>query len=172
MKKVLAVVAVIAVVCVAGAAFAQPRSRENNRPVPPMPQQFQQAQQGRDAMSSPSFRPQDCPCGRFDRKPGRLGLMPDMPEEIRAKVVEAAKLRVDLEAALSIRPIDKAKALEVFTKIQNVEKEIEAWKFAKKLDMMEKAGAQREALRKPRAPRPEAPKPEAPAPAPEPQPEA
>lgn len=85
---------------------------------------------------------------------------PDMPEEIRAKAVEAAKLRIDLEAALSTRPVDKAKALEIFAKVQQAENEIEAWKFSKRIDMMEAFRTQRELNRK----KFDAPKPEAPAP--------
>ena len=88
---------------------------------------------------------------------------PDMPEEIRAKVVEAAKLKIDLEAALATKPVDKAKAMEIFGKIQQTENEVEVWKFGKKIDMMEAFRTQQELNRK----MPPAPKPEAPAPAPE-----
>ena len=88
---------------------------------------------------------------------------PDMPDEIRAKVVEAKKLHIDLEAALSTRPVDKAKALEVFAKVQQAENEIETWKFGKRLDMMEAFRTQQELNRK----NFNAPKPEATEPAPE-----
>ena len=104
--------------------------------------------------------------GRGPRGPRGMMFAPDMPEEIKAKAVEAAKLHVDLEAALSAKPVDKAKALEVFTQIQKAEQEIEAWKFAKRIERMEAFRTQQELNRKAAlekdAP---APKPEAPAPA-------
>ncbi len=109
------------------------------------------------------FDPEDMPC-RFEghgRGHGRMMFTPDMPEEIRAKAVEAAKLRIDLEAALSTKPIDKAKALEIFAKVQQAENEIDAWKFSKRLDMMEAFKTQMELNRKNfNAPKPEAPAPE------------
>ena len=81
-----------------------------------------------------------------------------MPEDIKAKAVEVAKLRIDLDAALSQKPIDKAKALEVFTQIQKAEQEIEAWKFGKRIEQIEAFRKQQEINRNvPPAP---APKPE------------
>ena len=107
----------------------------------------------------------DMPCRFGGRKGGRMMFTPDMPDEIRAKVVEAAKLHIDLDAVLSAKQIDKAKALEVFGKIQQAENEIETWKFSKRLEMMEAFRTQQELNRKNfNAPKPEAP---APAPAPE-----
>ncbi len=123
MKKVLAVVAVIAVVCVAGTALAQPRAREEGRRVPT------QMMPGQPQPMNPQFGGEGCRCGRdIDRRqgngrmnfspngmPGDFGgrghkgkfgemmFAPDMPDEIKAKVVEAAKLRIDLKAALSKR---------------------------------------------------------------------
>ena len=88
---------------------------------------------------------------------------PDMPEDVKAKVVEAAKLRIDLDAALSAKNIDKAKAMEIFAAIQKAEDEVEAWKFSKRIEMIEAFRTQRE-LNSKKFP---APKPEAPAPEPE-----
>ena len=87
---------------------------------------------------------------------------PDMPEEIRAKAVEAAKLRIDLEAVFAAKPIDKAKAMEIFGKIQQTENEVKMWKFGKRLEMMEAFRNQRELNSNvPPAPKaPEAPAPE------------
>ena len=193
MKKVLAVVAVVCVVFAAGAALAQPRTGNDGRRVPPqMTKEFNGEKGHIDQRKAPQFpgesfdrgmvRGRMNPAmferrepGRDDRMPcrfdgqgrGRRGMMfaPDMPEEIRAKVVEAKKLHIDLEAALSTKPIDKAKALEVFTRIQQVENDVEAWKFGKRLEMMEAFRTQQELNRKNfNAPKPEAP---APAPAPE-----
>ena len=178
MKKVLAVVAVIAVVCVAGTALAQPRAREEGRRVPT------QMMPGQPQPMNPQFGGEGCRCGRdIDRRqgngrmnfspngmPGDFGgrghkgkfgemmFAPDMPDEIKAKVVEAAKLRIDLKAALSQKPVDKAKALEVFTKIQKAEQDIETWKFSKYLENMEAFRTQLELNRKvppARMPKPE-----------------
>ena len=181
MKKILAVVAVLCVVCVAGSAFAQqegqPKKRLDQRMMPRFAQSMPAQQPGQ-------FRP--CRCGEargaefdgrgprgaeFDGRGPRehrgLQFAPDMPEEIKAKVVEAAKLHIDLDAALSAKPIDKAKALEVFGQLQKTEQEIEAWKFAKKIEMIEAFRAKKvhPALREPKpAPKAPAPVPEAPAP--------
>ena len=76
-------------------------------------------------------------CG-FDGRGFRGNFTPDMPKEIREKAVELAKLRVDLEEAMTSNPINKAKALETFKKIQLIENEIDTWKFEKRLDFMEK----------------------------------
>ena len=88
---------------------------------------------------------------------------PDMPEDVKAKSVEAAKLHIDLQAALSAKPIDKAKAMEIFAAIQKAENEVEMWKFGKRIEQIEAFRTQRE-LNSKQLP---APKPEAPAPAPE-----
>lgn len=104
--------------------------------------------------------------GDFEGRGRRGGMMfaPDMPEEIKAKVVEAKKLHIDLEAALSAKPIDKAKALEIFGQIQKAEQEIKAWKFSKKLERMEAFRTQQELNRKKfTEQKTEAPVPEAPA---------
>lgn len=167
MKKVLAVIAVVAVVCAAGAACAQGNARGNNRPMvnrPMMPmmqgQQFQPRGQF-DGEDMGGF------CGR-GRGHGRMMFAPDMPEEIRAKAVEAAKLRIDLEAEMSAKTIDKAKAMEIFAKVQKAENEIDTWKFGKRLEMMEAFRTQRELNRKVPPARRMQPAPEAPeAPAPE-----
>ena len=191
MKKILAVAAVVCVVCVAGAAFAQQpgqaKKRLDQRRGPQFAQQMPQpGQQGQRQPEMRMFQPgqqgqpgqfRPCDCGRFEERGprgpefegrGPRGMMfaPDMPEEIKAKAVEAAKLHVDLEAALSAKPIDKAKALEVFTQIQKAEQEIEAWKFAKRIERIEAFRTQQELNRKAAAAK-DAPKPETPAPAPE-----
>ena len=170
MKKVIALVAVIAVVCVAGAAFAQGQQKPRIDPKP-------QAQ----------FAPRDnfapCSCGKDGSRPGdfrrddphgRPDFTPDMPKEIRAKAVELAKLRIDLEEALTSRPVNKMKALDVNAKILELEKQIEAWRFAQRLDAMEKANIQRELNKRMTRPAPKlpTPAPKMPAPAPKAEPEA
>ena len=157
MKKVLAVVCVVCVVCAAGAALAQPRSRGENRPVPPQLQKEFTGEQGHLDLrrpeqrfsSSEEFR--GCPRmqqGRFEgrRHGGDKGMMftPDMPEEIRAKAVDAEKLRIDLRAAFAKKPLDKAEILDLFAKIQKAENEVEAWKFAQRVDRFEEFQKQQE----------------------------
>ena len=60
-----------------------------------------------------------------------------MPPEIREKAAELAKLRVDLEEALTSKPVNKAKALDVHAKMQKLENEIDTWRFEQKLEHME-----------------------------------
>ncbi len=166
MKKVLAVIAVVAVVCVAGAAFAQTRGHEQARRMPPQLQKEFSGERGHLDQRMPGQRfgrAEDCDgnrefCGRGHRS-GRLGIAPDMPEEIRAKAVEAAKLRIDLEAVLSAKPLDKEKAMEVFSKIQQAENEVRMWRFSKRLERMEAFMTQRE-LNRNVPPATQAPKPE------------
>lgn len=183
MKKVLAVIAVVAVVCAAGAALAQPRGHDDARRMPPQLQKSFTGEQGHiDQRQAPKF-PGDpnfagrdpagmnaapfeergrefCGMGR-GRGHGRLDFAPDMPEEIRAKAVEAAKLRIDLEAVFSAKTLDKAKAMEIFSKIQQAENEVRTWRFSKRLERMEAFRTQRE-LNRNVPPAPPAPKPETP----------
>ena len=62
---------------------------------------------------------------------------PDMPQEIRDKAAELAKLRIDLEEAMTSRPVNKEKALEVHAEMQKVKQEIETWRFTKRLERIE-----------------------------------
>lgn len=172
MRKVLAVIAVVAVVCVAGAAFAQTRGHDQARRMPPQLQKEFSGERGLIDQRMPGQRfgrPEDCDGGREfcgmgrGHRNGRLEFAPDMPEEIRAKAVEAAKLRIDLKAALSEKTLDKAKAMEIFAKIQQAENEVRTWRFSKRLERMEAFRTQRE-LNRNVPPAPPAPKGEAPAP--------
>ena len=161
MKKIIAVVSLICVVCVAGTALAQPKGlenldRRNFQPQQQMQRDFQCRCECRRDFDRRNFD------GKFDAKPP-MRFSPNMPKEIKAKAVELAKLRIDLEAALSENPVNKTAALEAFEKIQKLEKEIELWKFEQKLNRMEEFKKQRELNRKmPPAPKAPAPAPEAP----------
>ena len=157
MKKVLAVVCVVCVMCVAGSALAQPKPRGNQ------PQNVQQQMMSphRDFQErGPRFQnvSDDFRGHHGDFRPGFDGrqcgfegrghkgstFTPDMPKEIREKSAELAKLRIDLEEAMTSRPLNKEKALEVFAKIQTVRQEIEAWRFSQKLERIESFQKQRE----------------------------
>lgn len=132
MKKVLAVLLAVCVMC-AGAAFAQPRMPMHRPEFPP-----------HEGPHGGFHRPMDCRCfghegHRGPRPEGRrVRFAPNMPQEIRDKVVELEKLRIDLDEALTSRPINKAKALEVHAKMQAVRNDIAAWRFERKLERLEK----------------------------------
>ena len=193
MKKVLAVVAVVCVVCVAGTALAQQHGRGNQS------QQMNRQQVMRNAPERPQNVSDDFRAPRRDFRPGQPGqptrgemrspnqpghegmrcgfkgghrehiFTPDMPKEIRAKAVELAKLRIDLEEAMTSRPLNKEKALEVHAKMQTVKQEISTWRFTQKLERIEAMQKQHELNRnvppaRPGMPAPEKPAPEAPAP--------
>ena len=83
---------------------------------------------------------------------------PNMPDEIRTKVTDAAKLRIDLDNVMTKKPVDKAKAIEIYTNISKLESEIRVWRFSQKLDRLEKAAARNHG--KPEAPQEPAPQPE------------
>ncbi|MBR1672123.1 MAG: hypothetical protein IJ702_04285 [Fretibacterium sp.] len=76
------------------------------------------------------------PRGGWLRQNGRF--FPNMPQEIRSKAVEAAKLRIDLEDVLSQGPLNRGKAVELNGKISKLEQEIRDWRFDQKLGRIEK----------------------------------
>ena len=165
MKKVLAVISVVCVMCIAGTALAQNgnvRREHRNQQMMNHPEISRDVRgfegRGPAGMRMPGsegrrddFRPDFCgkrmPRGFEGHGPIFL---PDMPKEIREKAVEVAKLRVDLEEALTSRPLNKEKALEAFHMIQKAEQEIEAWKFTKKLERIEEMQKVREEMEKKR----------------------
>lgn len=174
MKKVLAVVAIIAVVFVAGSALAQPRARDNARRMPPqaMPMQVQSGDHV-DQRNNPQFPGESWYTGRgrenfgsqrmpgmpgdskgrgrncgFGRGKDRMMFAPDMPEEIRDKLIKAEKLRIDLRVAFNKEPLDKAELLEIFSKIQKAEKEAEAWRFEQRINRIEDFRKQQELNRR------------------------
>ena len=100
-----------------------------NRPQPFFGQGFGQ---GRGPAFGPEARG---PRGDHFHRRGRFS--PDMPQEIRAKAVLAAKLRIDLEDVLSQKPLNREKALELNGKISKLKQEIRAWRFEQKLDRIE-----------------------------------
>ena len=193
MKKVLAVTAVVCVMCVAGSALAQQHGRGNQS------QQMNRQQVMRNAPERPQNVSDDFRAPRRDFRPGQPGqpahgemsrpnqpghegrrcgfdgghrgplFTPDMPNEIREKAAELAKLRVDLEEAMTSRPLNKEKALEVHAKMQKVRQEIATWRFTQRLERIEAMQKQRELNRnvppaRPGMPAPEKPAPEAPVP--------
>ena len=147
MKKVLALLLVVCVMCAAGAAFAQGKHRQDFRGNH-APNEFARPEFAQ-GMNPPEFAPGEPrpdmpmpPHGRFCR-PGPEGrrhmrFAPDMTPELRAKVVELEKLKIDLEEALTSRPVNKAKALEVHKKMQTLKNDLDNWRFEKRLEFIEK----------------------------------
>lgn len=78
--------------------------------------------------------------GRFRAKHGQRDYA-RIPEEIRQKAADMDKLKIDLKMELTKRPIDRNKALELHGQISAKRQEIRDWKFAKKLDLLEKRSA-------------------------------
>ncbi|MCR4818536.1 MAG: hypothetical protein K5841_06225 [Fretibacterium sp.] len=89
----------------------------------------------------PAFRP-EARGPRGEYFPHRGDFSRDMPQEIRAKTVEAAKLRIDLEDVLSRRPLDRKKAVELNSQIDSLRQEIRTWRFQQKLDRIEEFNRQ------------------------------
>ena len=120
--------------------------------------------QGRDGWG-PCFM-QDCQPGHFVGK-GRMGRMddgwgwnaPNMPEDIRAKANELAKLRIDMRDALSRSPIDRAAAARLHDREMQLEQEIETWFFEERMNRIEAFREQQERSRSaaPTAPAPNKP---------------
>ncbi len=171
MKKILAVISVVCVMCIAGTALAQNNGAKREHRNPQMmnhpeitrdvrnfsgrgPAGMRMPVSGdRRADFRPDFNGRGMPCGfegRNEHRPMRPNFSPDMPKEIREKAVELAKLRIDLEEALTSRPLNKEKALEAFTLIQKAEQEIEAWRFTRKLARIEEMQKRREEMEKKR----------------------
>ena len=143
MKKVLALALALAV-CIAGTSIAAPRKSPARQPAPAgmnqeMPPRMNQPAPARmermnpDAQNTPR---NEAPCPPKARRGSRM-FTPDMPKEIREKSAELAKLRIDLEEAMTSRPINKEKALDVHAKMQKVKQEIETWRFTQRLERIE-----------------------------------
>ena len=154
MKKVLAIVVTACVVFGSAAAFAQGARNHANQQQMNRPQLDWQCrpsdgnapahEHGKQQANRPDFngRQLSAPCpefafGRHCRGSRGMNFTPDMPKEIREKAAELAKLRIDLEEAMSSDPVNKAKALDTYAKMQKLGQEIEAWRFAQKLERIE-----------------------------------
>ncbi len=125
-KKVSAVLLAVCVMC-AGAAFAQPRMPMHGPEFPP-----------HEGPHEEFNHPMHCRPEGFRGHHRHVRFAPNMPQEIRDKVVELEKLKIDLDEALTKRPINKAKAIEVHAKMQAVRNDLAAWRFERKLERLEK----------------------------------
>lgn len=83
----------------------------------------------------------DC-IGGMDGMRGRYAS--NMPEDIRAKANELAKLRIDLRDALSRSPIDRAAATRLHDRAMQLEQEIETWFFGERMNRIEEFRRQQE----------------------------
>lgn len=80
--------------------------------------------------------------GGMDGMRGRYAS--NMPEDIRAKANELAKLRIDLRDALSRSPIDRAAATRLHDRAMQLEQEIETWFFGERMNRIEEFRRQQE----------------------------
>lgn len=157
-KKSVVALLVIGSLSVAGMAFAAP-GKGKAAPVGPGGGHHHMRMQPGNGNMPPAPQPWNGPCcctqkGPMEGQPpmgfgpgtrgprgGRPGMFaPDMPKEIRAKAVEAAKLRIDLADVLSQRPLDRKRAIELNGQIGKLKQEIRDWRFEQKLNRIEKFG--------------------------------
>ena len=163
MKKTLVILLTACVLFGTAAAFAQPGDVQNldgnghHNWQPRMYRQGMMNLQGqRGEFCAPNGNENENCDGNFDGKPGfchqrnghfghrGMNFTPDMPKEIREKAAELAKLRVDLEEAMSSRPVNKEKALDTYAKMQKLEQEIKMWRFSQRLERIEEFKKQME----------------------------
>ena len=74
----------------------------------------------------------DCRFGgrkMMGRREGRM----DVPAELRTKMTEMEKTRLQLRLAMMENPVDQAKARDLFAKIQSLRSEMAAWRFERML---------------------------------------
>ena len=79
---------------------------------------------------------------------GMGGMSKNVPDDVRAKMVELAKLKIDMRDALTRNPVDRAKATEVHGKMAALRQEIGAWRFNQRLDDIERRQKEMELNRK------------------------
>ena len=128
MKKVLLVLLVVALVAVAGVAVAAKKNREKEFVGESYGLETQEQRGDRDSQRGEGIR---------DR-------LRNAPDEVRAKVVELEKLRVDMRDALSRTPLDRAKVLEIHGRMTAVRQEIATWLLNQRMDRMEQRQKERE----------------------------
>ncbi len=129
MKKVLAVTLAL-VICIAGTALAA-----QHRAAPQQNASARMNQPMQERMNRPEMPGCDSP--RAPKAKRSRTFTPDMPKEIREKAAELAKLRIDLEEAMTSRPLNREKALDVHAKMQKVRQEIATWRFTQRLERIE-----------------------------------
>ena len=69
-------------------------------------------------------------------------ITPGMTPEIKAKAVELAKLKIDLEAAFTDKPLDKAKIINIYKAMSAIEQDINIWRFERRLNFIEERARQ------------------------------
>ena len=164
-RKVIALFVVLGTLAISGSAFAEGREGRNRMPREfrgchcaernfnqhaPMPEADMHRQPAPHFVPAPFNKPENFaghPAGLNNREgySRPVKFSPDMPDEIRAKKADAAKLRIDLDNIMTKKPLDKAKALEVYKKLAELETEVRVWRFSNKLDRLEKLEAARKA---------------------------
>lgn len=166
MKKIVIAVVVVGLLSVAGTALAKPgKGQKGAYPSNGVCWQMNQAGGPQAWKDRPMFQGQGQgqafgqgrQQGNFGGKQrmskmdgtGRMGGMrgwnaADMPEDIRSKANELAKLHIDLRDTLSRTPIDRAKATELYGKITQLRQEIGTWAFGQRMNRIEEFRKQQE----------------------------
>ncbi|NLL37888.1 MAG: hypothetical protein GX256_10275 [Fretibacterium sp.] len=128
MKKALAVLLAVVLLGVAGAGIAEARGRGGQR-----------GGQSRNWNDRPMSWHQGA--GSKGMR-GQGGLMwQNVPDDIRSKITERAKLRLELRDTMGRRPVDRAKALELRNQMRKLSQELSDWRFNQRLDFIEKIQA-------------------------------
>ena len=147
MKKVVIAVLVVGLLSVAGTAMAK-NNRGQKGYLPPNGACWQQTNPAGDPMGGKGchmFQGQGRQKGPGYARGGMRGWnVADMPEDIRAKANELAKLQIDLRDVLSRTPIDRAKATELHGKTMQLRQEVGAWAFGQKMNRIEEFRKQQE----------------------------
>lgn len=71
---------------------------------------------------------------------GRMGMWAsvEIPQEIKDKQTEMAKLSLEMRNEMGKKPIDRTKIDELYKKRVELRNELSAWRFQQRLDMIEK----------------------------------
>lgn len=79
---------------------------------------------------------------------GNEWMTQNAPDEIRAKMTELAKLRIDMRDALTRNPVDRARATEIHGKMTTLMQDVGTWRFNRRLDIIEQRRKEMELNRK------------------------
>ena len=145
MKKILLLIAIAVILGTAGSALAKYHRHRDYAPenTPSMDRESAFDRGGpRHGFSPGGFPPGSMPCryawGKNDRKwrddrpfkgserhaRHRDDKWADLPDEIRTKMTDLAKLKIDMKDTLSRNPVDRAKATEIHGKMATLRQEI------------------------------------------------
>ena len=143
MKKVLAMLLAVVLFGFAGTEIAEARGRGGQRGG----QSRNWSDKNWNNRDWNNRNRNDCPIGWHQgagskgmRGQGRL-IWQNVPDDIRSKSTERAKLRLELHETMGRRPVDRAKALELRNQMRKLSQELSDWRFNQRLDFIEKIQA-------------------------------